>query len=170
MPLITINRRWVYILFALPEHLRDLEIKILKMKNSAIIIILLIALSYTGFAQCDTKTILTSSTTEYLDSNNVVERSEPEKTVIRIDKSTLSITPGDHEMKGTIKENSCNWTVPYKEGKSIIKSAITDQSGDIKNATLSLEGKDGKVILVVEIAEMPGKKIRVSIDTFEEDK
>src|SRR4051812_14761450 len=112
------------------------------MKSLGFIIILAIAFSYCGFAQCDTKIMLTSSTTEYLDSNNVVERSEPEKTVIKIGKSTLSITPGDHEMKGTIRENSCKWTVPYKEGRSIIKSTITDQSGDVKNATLNLEGKD----------------------------
>ena len=38
-------------------------------------------------------------------------------------------------MKGTITTNSCDWKIPYKEGKSVIKSVITDQSGDVKNAT-----------------------------------
>lgn len=140
------------------------------MKNIVFVTFLLLACGSSGFAQCDTKVILTSSTTEYLDSNNVVEQSVPEKTIIKIDKSTISITPGDHEMKGAIKENTCNWTVPYKEGRSVIKSAITDQGGDIRNATLNVEGKNGKVILLVEIEEMPGKKIRVTADTFGEDK
>lgn len=141
------------------------------MKKGIFAAALLFACNAVSFAQCDTKLILTSSTTEYLDSNNVVQKSVPEKTTIKVNDSTLSIAPGENnEMTGTIKEKNCNWKIPYKEGKSVIKSTITDESGDVKNATLTLEGKDGKVTLVFEAEEMPGQKIRVAIDTFEEAK
>lgn len=141
------------------------------MKNIILIAVLIFGGNVVAFSQCDKKVILTSSLTEYLDSNDVVERSVPEKTTIKIDKSTLSIAPGnDHEMKGTINENKCHWKVPYKDGNSMLKATMTGDKGDVRNATLNIEGKDGKVALVVQIAEMPGKKIRVNIDTFEETK
>ena len=137
------------------------------MKSIILIAALILAGNVVVFSQCNKQVILTSSLTEYLDSNDVVERSVPEKTIIKIDKSTLSIAPGDdHEMTGTINENKCDWSVPYKAGKSIIKATMTDEGGDKKNATLTIQGKDGKVTLVMQIAEMPGKKIRVNIDTF----
>jgi hypothetical protein len=156
--------------FVNSKHCRYLKDKIYKMRSTLFVILLVIACNTIGFAQCNTKTVFVSSTTEYLDSNNVVEQSVPEKTTIVMDKTTVSITPGDHEMKGAIKENTCNWAVPYKEGKSVVKTALTDESGDVKNATLTIEGKDGKVTLIAEIEEMPGKKIRVTADSFQEEK
>lgn len=100
------------------------------------------------------------------------QRSESEKTIIKIDKSVLTIAPGneEHVMTGTIKSDSCHWKVPYKEGKTIIKALLTDKSGDAKNATVTIEGKGEKVTLVMEVQEMPDKKIRIPIDTFEETK
>ncbi len=145
--------------------------KILIMKKIISILVLLIACRVVSIAQCDKKIILTSSTTEYLDSNNVVEKSVQENSTIKIDRSTsVTISPGnEHDMKGTITTNDCDWKVPYKEGKSVIKSIITDESGNIKNATLTIEGKEGKITVTVEVVEMPGRKIRVPIDTFREE-
>ncbi|HMG83890.1 MAG TPA: hypothetical protein VK559_12690 [Ferruginibacter sp.] len=141
------------------------------MKNIFLVVVLAFAFNAAGFAQCDKKVVLTSSTTEYLDSNNVVERSVPENTTIKIDKSaSLTIAPGkDHEMNGTITQNICNWKVPYKEGKSIIKATLTDKSGDVKTATITIEGKEKKITFLLEVAEMPGKKIRISVNTFQEE-
>ncbi|MEP6584118.1 MAG: hypothetical protein ABJA90_07615 [Ginsengibacter sp.] len=142
------------------------------MKKIFLSALLVFSLGAVSFAQCDEQVILTSSTTEYLDSNNVVEKSVAENSTIKINKSaSLTIAPGnDHEMTGTITQNSCDWKSPYKEGKSVISATIKDESGDVKNATLTIEGKDGKVTLVLEVKEMPGRKIRVAIDSFREDK
>ena len=125
---------------------------------------------FNAIAQCDKKVKLTSSATEYLDKNNTVQRSEEEKSTIMIDKSTITITPGNsgHDMKGTITFDSCVWSIPYKKGKTIIKTKLTDESGDTKNATITIEGKEGKLNLVMEAEEMPDKKIRVPIDIFQE--
>src|ERR1700712_306206 len=93
-----------------------------------------------GFAQCDKKNILTASLTEYLDSGMNIKRTVPEKTIIKINKSTLTITPGDDpEMAGTIKSTNCNWKLPYKQGKTVIKAVFVDPHGDIKNATVTIE-------------------------------
>lgn len=141
------------------------------MKKIVLASVIILGSSVAAFSQCDKNVVLTSSLTEYLDSNNVVQQSVPEKTTVKIDKSTITIAPGDnHEMKGAISNNVCNWTVPYKDGKSVLKAAITDESGDTKHATINLEGKAGKIILTLEAEEMPGRKIRVNMDSFEEAK
>lgn len=137
------------------------------------LLLLLVGLSATsGFAQCDKKVVLTASRTEYLDATGTLQRSVDEHTVIELGPAGISITPGREEnrMTGTIKSNTCNWTVPFKEGKSVIKSVLTDDRNAARNVTLTIEGKDGKVTLLAEVDEMPDRRIRVLLDKFEEVK
>ncbi len=136
-----------------------------------IILAALVPAYFTGYSQCDKKVILTASLTEYLDSNDVVQHAEPEKTIITIDRSTIRVAPGDKkEMNGTITENTCNWTIPYKEGQSVLKADIPNESGDIRHSTIHLENKAGKIVFELQAEEMPGIKIRVNVDSFEEAK
>lgn len=141
------------------------------MQKMIIALSLLLFAQTESFAQCEKKLILTSSFTEYLNSNGELERTEEEKSVIEINKSKITITPGSEEnkMDGTITSDSCKWTIPFKEGKTIIK-AIFSRNGQTLNSTITIEGKEGKVILLMEAVEMPDKKIRVVLDTFEEKK
>lgn len=122
------------------------------------------------YAQCDKKLVLNSSKTEYLDSVFSVARTVEENTLIEITKTELIITPGsaDNQMKGPIKSVSCNWTIPYKEGKTVLKAALADPGGDTKNVTVTIEGKAGKLTLTAEVDAEPNLKVRVPIDKFEE--
>lgn len=133
------------------------------------ILMLGITLSY---AQCGKNLILASSKTEYLDSNMVVQRTVEENSIIEISKSALTIVPGNPEQKMTfmIKSDSCKWNIPFKEGKTVIKVTMRNPNNDEKNATITIEGKDGRVILLMEQESMPDKKIRVTIEKFEEKK
>lgn len=147
------------------------------MKRIIIALSLLLVFSTMTFAQCGKKVILTASKTEYLDANATVQRTVEEKTIIEVSKSDviITITPGndgneDRKMTGTIKSDTCNWKVPFNEGKSIIKATLTDGSGDTKNVSLTIEGKEGKITLLAEVEEMPDRKIRVVIDKYEEKK
>ena len=142
------------------------------MKKNILLLSLLIAGSNIAFAQCGKKIIFISSKTEHLDGDKV-ERAVDEKTVIETNnKGEITITPGEetNKMTGTIKSDTCSWKTPFTEGKSIIKALITDEHGDAKNVTLTIEGKEGKITLLAEVDEMPGKKIRVTADKFEEKK
>jgi hypothetical protein len=130
---------------------------------------LLLAGGISSFAQCGKKIVFTSSKTEYLDTTGALQNAEDEKTVIESDGKTITITPGDHQMTGTIKSDSCNWKIPYKEGKSVIRAVITD-NGEEKKVVLTIEGKNGKVTLLAEVEGMMDRKIRVTADTFEEKK
>ena len=124
-------------------------------------------------AQCtENKTSrFSSSKTEYLNESNAVENSRDEKTTIDFKNKDITILisgEGEQKMTGTIKSATCDWSMPYKVGKSVYKATIVDEGGDVKNATITIEGKDNKLTFVVEVEEMPGKKIRLVADKYEE--
>ena len=135
-----------------------------------IFILLVLVCSTTGFAQCDKILVLTSSKTDFLDASGTLKKSEEENTVIEIAKTEMTITPGGEEnkMSGPVKSVVCNWKTAFKEGKTVIKAILTDRSGDAKDVTITIEGKDGKVTLLAEVDEMPDNKIKVTLDKFEE--
>jgi hypothetical protein len=139
------------------------------MKSILLALFLLAASSAVSLAQCEKKLTLTSSKTEYLDANGAVQKTVDEQDTFEINKSDIKIVVnGNQEMTGTINSNSCDWKVPFKEGKTVITTILEDQGGDHKDAILTIEGKDGKVTLLAELRNMPDRKIRIAIDKFKE--
>ncbi len=47
---------------------------------------------------------------------------------------------------------------------------MTDEGGDTKNVTFTIEGKNGKITLVAEPEGLRNRKIRLTADTFQEKK
>ena len=126
-----------------------------------------------SFAQCDKNVMITSSKTEYLDANDSVQHTEMESTVINISKSEITITPGEKEerkMHGKINSFTCNWSKPFKEGKSVIKAVFVNRSGETKNATITIEGKGGTVVFLLEAEENEEIRVKVIAEKFEERK
>lgn len=139
------------------------------MKTITLILSLLVAGTTVSFAQCGKKFTITTSKTEHMDSSGNVTRTDDEKAVVVIGKTDINISVNDdHKMTGTIKSDTCNWPLAYKEGKTVIKAIIADQNGDDKNVTITITGKDGKVTLLFEIEGEPEDRIRVAADKFEE--
>jgi hypothetical protein len=138
-------------------------------KKTILVAALLLAGVTASFAQCDKATTFTSSVTNYLDPDGKVERSKDENTVITITKTDITIMPGDdeHKMSGAIISNICSWPTPFKEGKTVIKSKLSNQNGNNLTATITITGTAGKINLTFEAEEMPGKKIQVTADKFE---
>jgi hypothetical protein len=138
------------------------------MKKIILTLSLLIGLTAVTFAQCDKTVELTSSKTNHMDEKGTITRSDDETAVIDISKSNVDISVnGEHKITAPIKSNICNWTVPFKEGKTVIK-ATADHDGQDENITITIEGKDGKVTLLFEMESQPGDKIKVGIDKFTE--
>lgn len=139
------------------------------MKN--LFLLPLLFAGFSGFAQCNLDLSLKASKTEYLDSTEVVQRTVDEKSVIEITQKQVLITPGNgNTMEGTITSSTCNWITPFKEGKSIIKADFEEESGSTMHTTITLEAKDNKATFTVVIAEMPNRKIRVTLDSVQEKK
>ena|ERR1700761_3532720 len=138
------------------------------MKTIILILSLFIAGLTVGYAQCDKKILFTSSKTEHLDDKGQLTRSDDEKAVVIIDNSDIHITINDdHKLTGIIKSKDCNWTVPFKEGKSVLKAVISGDDGQDRNVTITIQNKDGKIILLFD-AEGEEDHVRVTADKFEE--
>ena len=99
------------------------------MKHRLLTILFLTA-GYFGFGQCGTKVVLTSSQTQHLGTDSSIQRTDDEKTVIEFDKSTIAISPGDNHLTGKVDSITCNWTTPYKVGKTRLKVTITNDQGE----------------------------------------
>lgn len=124
------------------------------------------------FGQCDQNTVLSSSKTEYLDASGAVERTVDEQSTVEISKTQVVITPGnvDQKMTGTIQSTTCTWATPYQDGKTVLKAVFDIPSGNQMHATLTIEGKAAQITLLMEVDEMPNRKIRVSATSFKEKK
>lgn len=122
-------------------------------------------------AQCGKKNVITSSRTEFLNADKMVEKVKEEKAEVSFDQSSVTILIKGEEqnkMTGVINSSECNWNTPYKEGKTIIKVLMSDPSGEKKNATFTIEGKNNEIILLLEVDEMKERKVRIKADSFTE--
>lgn len=141
------------------------------MKKLFLSILILSGLGMAAKAQCDKPVRLSSSKTYYLNASYQVQGSKDENVIIDITKTSIAITPDgkpDDILSGTIKEMTCDWKVPFKEGKMVIKSDLIDASGDIKDATITIEGVNGKITLTAEAKEKPGQILRLEVEKFEQ--
>ncbi|MEO6631708.1 MAG: hypothetical protein ABIN13_08305 [Mucilaginibacter sp.] len=138
------------------------------MKKIILVLSLLLTIAVTGFAQCEKTVQLSSSKTNHLDESDAITRTDDETAVIDISKTAVDVSiNGEHKITAAIKSNTCNWTTPFKDGKTVIK-ATADRNGQDQNFTITIEGKDGKVTLLFEREDKPGDKIKVVIDKFTE--
>lgn len=140
--------------------------------RKTIFLLLIVITTKASIAQCSKSSILTSSKTEYLNGSYILQRTVDEKSTIEITKSQIIITTGNDERKmtGTIKSDSCGWTKDFQEGRSVYKAIFSREGDDERNATVTIEGKGGKVTFLMEVEGMPDRKIRVVADRFEEKK
>jgi len=137
------------------------------MKTLALTLSLLVAGCTASFAQCGKTVILNSSKTEHLDAQGVVQRTSDETAVIELSKTEFNVSVNDeHKITAKITSQTCDWKVPFKEGKTVIKAAASNDQGEERNVTVTIEGKDGKVTLLFEMDGMPDDRIRVGIDKF----
>ena len=143
------------------------------MKTILITLFLLAAGSAVSFAQCDKKVTLVSTKTEHLDANGNLKNADDEKTVIEFNKTDITVTishdNGDGDkMTGKVNSNICNWQTPFKTGKTLLNVTLTHEGGQTRDFAVTIEGKEGKVMLLAESKEEPDDKIQLPIDKFEE--
>jgi hypothetical protein len=137
------------------------------MKKIVPVLAILFACNAAGFAQCDKKVNIHSSKTEHLGADSTVERTEEENTLIEIREKSIVVSPGDHKMTGTIISDTCNWKIPFIEGKTTLIVSFPDEQGNARKGTIVIEGKEGKLSLLFKPEGMPGT-IRAPIDKFEQ--
>jgi hypothetical protein len=141
------------------------------MKKIILATLFVMAATVSIYAQCDKRVIIISGKTEYLDADGNVQRSVDENSIVEFDSKEIIITAGDDPvMKGTISSFNCEWKTPFKEGKTVLKTTLINGQGQNFGLTVTVEGKDGKISFLAEIAEQPDRKIRIVVEKFEEKK
>src|SRR5438094_727081 len=68
----------------------------------------------------------------------------------------------------SITSTACEWKQPFKEGKTTLEAKFNDEKGEESNATITIEGKDGKITCLMKEKEKPDRIIRMTIVKFEE--
>lgn len=145
------------------------------MKKIFLLVFVSLTFGLVGMAQCDKKLTWTASKGEFVDASGNVEQTMNEKIVVEMDKKQVVLKHGDNEddaLTGEIKELTCEWKDPYKNGKTSFKSQLAETNGDIKNAAVTIEGKDGKIVITVDVTDPSGsgdnKKIKIYVDSYKE--
>ena len=127
--------------------------------------------SATAFAQCGKDLVLTSSKTEYLNTAGEIQRTVEEDCVITLEQTKLTIAPADKEvMTATVVSTTCEWKESFKTGKTTVQATFKDRDGSEKDATITVEGKDGKITCQMTQKDRPDRVIRVVALKFEERK
>jgi hypothetical protein len=142
------------------------------MQNIFLALAILVLTTITGYGQCHRKINWQAAKAELLDENGQVIDTKEGAIVMSTDRSSLSLTIKDapgQSMEGTIKDVHCNWQHAFKEGKTVYLADIHHvNSNDKSNGTFTIEARDGKITILMELDKLEGKKIRIPVEKYEE--
>jgi hypothetical protein len=143
------------------------------MHNIVLALVILLMTTITGSGQCNRKVNWHAVKAELVDENGQVVDTKEGSILLSTDKSTITLSMKDapnQSIEGTLKETSCDWKDAFKSGKSVYKAELhkSNNQQDTSNGTFTIEAKDGKITILMEVEKMQGKKIRIPVDKYEE--
>jgi hypothetical protein len=132
---------------------------------------ILFATSLQAISQCNKKVTWYAAKGDMLDANGGVLDSKHDSIFLETDpqKITLRFKSDQNQLEGTVKEKTCDWKEPFKNGKTVYHTTVT-LDGSLSNAIFTVEGRDGKISLLLEIEAREGRKFLIYIDRYEEAK
>ena len=123
------------------------------------------------FAQCDKKVSWFVSKGDMVDISGNVLDTKVDSIFFETDpqKITLRFKADQKTLEGTVKEKTCDWKEPFRNGKTIYHASVT-VDGTLSDAVFIVEAKEGKITLSLEIEARQGRKFLIYIDRYEEAK
>ncbi len=141
------------------------------MRSTLIMLMLLVAGSTLCKAQCDQKVSVVASKTTHLDDSGTIKNTVDEQTTVSFDKTDVTVAikrdGNAMNMTGKVKTYVCDWKVPFKEGKTTLGVNLENGNGESRSYTITIEGKDGKVILLATSPDEADEQIKLEADKFE---
>jgi hypothetical protein len=140
------------------------------MQNIILALALVLFTSVASFAQCDKKVKWQAAKAELINENGDVEDTKEGTIVITTDSKNIVleiVESPDNKLEGTVTESTCEWKEAFKNGKTTLKATLQERDGETSPGTITIEGKDGKFIITVQIEKMNGKKVRINVDKHE---
>ena len=141
------------------------------MKKSILLLFVIGALGVKSMAQCNTKTLYTSLKQEWLNGKGEVQKNDSDKVTVEVSKTGIIFNHNDDpndQMKGDITTKDCHWTKAYKNGKTTIHAKLSEGHNDVHDANITIEGKDGVMIILLELKDHPDMKIKAYVNKYEE--
>jgi hypothetical protein len=125
------------------------------------------------WAQCEKKITWTANKAEFLDESGAVQETKDVTVTIESSGKYIKIIHSDDitdTLTGPVKEVNCDWSQPYKNGKLVYKCDLAERSGDMANSTLTVEAKDSKITIYLNVITPDGKKmsIRIPVENYKE--
>lgn len=141
------------------------------MKKMFLSLVILLLAGSAAIAQCDKHVVYYSDKQERLNAEGDVIDTKTDAVSIEFTKEAIVVNVGDRPgaLKATIQATTCEWKEVYKEGKAVYK--VWFQRPDIGESTegaMTVEGKEGKLQLMVEMDRLEGKRIRILVNKYEE--
>jgi len=137
------------------------------MKKLTLFVSAFVMCAFAANAQCDKKIKWNASKMEMVDTAGNVRSKDGVITVITGNGKIVVTAPDDNEeLSGDIADYVCKWK-DKNNGSTSFKSLLTDKSGKERHATITIEAKDGKTVMVFS-AEEELTKMRLPIDAYEE--
>ena len=144
------------------------------MKQLLLLLALTGAFITNGRAQCLTHVKYYASKMEVLDSTLTLQdtREEPFTIETRADGfAGIRENEVADSLHGVLKNLTCNWTEPFKNGKITMRCDVHSQNGDdLSDATIIIEAVEGKINITLRAKERPERVLRLVIDKYEEVK
>src|SRR4051812_39622364 len=141
------------------------------MKKVILLMLVISACGTKSMAQCDKKTLYTSNKQEWLNSKDEVQKKDSDKVTLEVSKTSITLKHNDDpndQMQGDITSSNCNWADAFKNGKTTIQAKLTEGHNDVHDATVTIEGKDGAMFILIELKDHPDMRIKAYVDKFEE--
>ncbi len=123
-----------------------------------------------AIAQCNQTVRFTSTKTDFVNATGAIEQSKNEQTQVTFNDSELSLLVNgnvDEQLTGNVRSVNCGWKKTNREGKTILTALLTNKNGDSKNATVTMEGKDGNISMLLEVENQPARKLQMTTESFE---
>lgn len=139
--------------------------------KAILVFFMLFISSLQAISQCDKKVTWYGSKGEMFDTNGTLLDTKEDSIFLETDsqKITLRFKTDQQSLEGTVREKTCEWKEPFKNGKTVYHTTVS-MDGRTSNAVFTVEAKDGKVTLSLNIEAMDGRKFLIYLDRYSEAK
>ena len=122
-----------------------------------------------AIAQCNQTVRFISAKTDFVNATGATEQSKNEQTQITFNDSEMSLLVNgnvEEKQKGKVRSVNWGWKKNNREGKTILNALLTNKKGESKNATVTMEGKDGEINMLLEVDNQPTRKLHMTAEDF----
>lgn len=122
-----------------------------------------------AIAQCNQTVRFITSKTDFVNKTGAIDQSRNEQTQITFNDSEISLLVNgnvDEQWIGNVRSVICGWKKNNREGKTLLTALLTNKKGESQNATVTMEGKDGDINMLLEVENQPTRKMHMTAEDF----